>query len=87
MMSMTMVIFQWLVSQLEPANALGFWRCAQELFLPRLLRESWSLLVSRAEEVFREEELLQLAAADLGTLLQSDQLTCREERVRVTGRL
>ena len=33
------------------------------------------------EEVFREEEFLQLAAASLETLLKSNQLSCREEEV------
>ena len=42
---------------------------------------SWSFLVSRVEEVFREEEFLQLAEASLETLLQSNQLTCSEEEV------
>ena len=78
---MRTALFQWLVGQLEPGNALGFWQCGQELFLSRLLRESWSFLVSTVEEVFREEEFLQLAAASLETLLQSNQLTCSEEEV------
>ena len=78
---MITMILQWLVGQLEPGNALGFWQCGQELFLSRLLRESWSFLVSRVEEVFREEEFLQLAAASLETLLKSNQLSCREEEV------
>ena len=48
---MSTKIFQWLVGQLELGNALGFWQCGQELFLSRLLRESWSFLVSRVEAI------------------------------------
>ena len=72
---------QWLVCQLEPANALGFWQFSEELSLERLGKESWSHIIFHPGEVFQGEELRQLPAATLARLLASDELTCREEEV------
>ena len=82
---MTPCLSQWLCARLEPSNALGFWVCGHELFLERLQQEAWLCIVSLAREVFREEELLELPAAILSRILDSDELTCREEEVGQEG--
>ena len=78
---MNLFLLQWLATQLEGSNAIGFWLSAQDLFLEELHKEAWRYIVANPGKVFEGDELRRLPANHFATILGSDQLTCKEEQV------
>ena len=71
----------WLGSQLEPDNAIGFWICAKELYLTKLMDQAWDCILFRSTEVFKGDEFMELPQEMVSFIFGTDELTCKEEEI------
>ena len=75
------ICVDWLGSQIQPDNAIGFWNCAKELYLTKLMDQAWDCISLRCTEAFESEEFLEQPQETVSYIFGRDELTCREEDI------
>jgi len=72
---------EWMIARISTKNAVGIWMFARDNFLQGLEKTSLSFIGSKFTRIYREEEFSVLELDSLKVLLNSDELSCGEEKV------